>query len=153
MTDRHTGERRQEKDICLSLLDPQMLRPASVSRTLPQWQSSFPCKQEQGFLVDFIVLNDSSISVPCCFPSRTGTLMKAGIHSCYNSSSRCLSLKASPVSLSWASFIPWTTVKQRFAGGKVWSRSFIFDNQYRILYFRRNMSGTQALDSRSGSRF
>lgn len=40
------------------------MQPASESRTLPQEKCSFLAKREQGFLVGFIVLNNSSASLP-----------------------------------------------------------------------------------------
>lgn len=67
MTNRHLGKRWQEKEVCHTLLGPRTWRPASVSKTLPRRESSFPCRQEQGLLVGLTVQGHSSIFPPLLF--------------------------------------------------------------------------------------
>ena len=88
----------------------QTWRPVSGSRTLLTVRGALSMWEGARFSDPFNC-SDSSVFPSLLLSSRTITLRKEGVHSCYNSSSRCFSLKASPVSLSWASFIPWTTVK------------------------------------------
>ena len=88
----------------------QTWRPVSGSRALPTVRGPLLMWEGARF-PDPFNCSDASVVPSLLLSSRTITLRKEGMHSCYNSSSRCFSLKASPVSLSWASFIPWTTVK------------------------------------------
>lgn len=96
-TNQHLGERKQKEVGHAVEASFNRQNPSMLGARLSGW---FHCS---GLSLQ--------CSHPCCLLSKTFTSMEEGlyIHTCYNSSSRRFSLKASPVSLSWASFIPWTT--------------------------------------------
>lgn len=124
--DKQTSRRVWDKKSA-TLLDPQAWRPVSVSRSLPQWQRSFPCRQEQGILVGLLVLSDSSRLPPLLlsfqntnFDKRRDTFRLQLIFKMF--------LSEGITRQPFLSFLhPLNNCEIKVGGEKVWSRFLISD--------------------------
>ena len=155
MTERHFGERGQERDVCHTLLDPRTWKPASGGRNSSAVRP-LPCRREQGFLIHLNVLSDSSIFPPLRlsfqnnnFDERRATLRLQLIFKMFLSEG----ITRQPFLSFFHSLnncemkVEGKSIKQAF---NLWH---LTTNKDFFLCFRKNIRGAQELDSRSSAGF